>query len=504
MIRYSIRSVAFAIFTTGGGAIACDPGVAGDASSSTTAETITDTALVEEELFAGEEVRTSDGGPSDFLSKDEMERPMDVEKKEYERARIIESQMTATEREDLAFVASSRGWTQDEATLKVGWQPRFAELLEELRVAYPEDYAGAAALQDWDEFQAFIAFRADVPEFVAHDHRLRGIKIDLRGHQGHSEQQLVRRARQVHHALRDAGFRKVATAPDIESGSIDVQLAPHEKHTHHSATMRMLPTEARAADVRIHLVDDLPVEYEAVYGGAGASGCTAAFAVKSGLTTGMATAGHCGNVQFFRNQANASVSSTFQGEHEGSWGDFQWHTLASDTPSHFFYSNGSKTLREAWAVGNAFTGQTLCHFGITTGYKCNEVRKVNISVVGHDDVVSMKGGVTEPGDSGGPWFYGNTLYGVHTGTHWWFGKRSYFTQAKFLDEALGVTPLLCEYRKTCTEWECGHVQVECGRTLNCGACNGPCEGSVCTDGECCPKTGICSDGNYCALPADIP
>lgn len=426
--------------------------------------------------------------------------PTDRKETEEERLRLIQSQMTAAEMEDVAFVARSRGWTMAEATLKIGWQPRFAELLEELRTAYPDDYAGAAALSDGSALQAFIAFRADVPESVAQDHRLRGIRVDLRGHRGYSEQQLERRTREVHQALRDAGFLKVVTAHDIESGLIEVQLAPHERFTNHSGTMHLLPDEARAADVRIQLVDDLPVGYDAVYGGASTSTCTAAFAVKSGIVTGMATAGHCGNSQSFQGTLNGETSSTFQSEHEGSWGDFQWHTLSSDVPSHFFYSNGSKTLREAWSVGNAFEGQTLCHFGRTTGYKCNQVRKVNISVVGHHWVVSMKDEVTKPGDSGGPWFFGNALYGVHTGTHWaWFKIRSYFTQAKHIDEALGVTPVLCESRKTCYEWECGHVKVECGRTLNCSECGEPCEGSVCPDGYCCPQSGTCSNGSLCAL-----
>lgn len=425
---------------------------------------------------------------------------MGVEEMEYERARLIESQMTATEREEVAFVASMRGWTHDEATLKIGWQPRFAELLEELRAAYPDDYAGAAALPDGHEFQAFIAFKGDMPESIARDHRLRGIRVDLREHQGQSEQQFERHAREVHRALRNTGFRKLVTAPDIESGIIEVQLAPHEKHLNHSDTMRMLPDEARAADVRIQLVDDLPIEYELVHGGATTSSCTAAFAVMGAAGIGMATAGHCGNAQSFQNHAGTWISSMFQSEYEGSWGDFQWHTLSGDTPSHFFFSNSSMTPREAWAVGSAFDGQTLCHFGRTTGYKCNEVRKVNISVGGHDYVISMKDDVTEPGDSGGPWFSGNTLYGVHTGIHWaWFKDRSFFTQAKHIDEALNVTPVLCEYRTICYAWECGQVQVECGKTLNCGACNGPCEGSVCSDGSCCPSNGICPDGLYCPL-----
>jgi hypothetical protein len=91
-----------------------------------------------------------------------------------------------------------------------------------------------------------------------------------------------------------------------------------------------------------------------------------------------------------------------------------------------------------------------------------------------DRVVSMKSHVTAGGDSGGPWFSGNTLYGVHTGSHVaWFKQRSLFSQARYIDEALGVTPVLCEpYRSTCYSGECGDIAGGCGTTLYCGPCGG--------------------------------
>jgi hypothetical protein len=184
---------------------------------------------------------------------------------EYEVAREIERLMTPAEMEDTAFVAGERGWTLDQTIVKIGWQSRFADLLEEIRAAHPDDYAGAAALPDGHPFQAFIAFKADVPESVRSDPRLRVVKVDFRGHRGYSEREIEDRAREVHHALRDAGFQQLVTSYDLESSMIEVQLAPPSGHVNHADTKTMLPAQAQARDVRIELVDALPTEYEAVH-----------------------------------------------------------------------------------------------------------------------------------------------------------------------------------------------------------------------------------------------
>ena len=45
---------------------------------------------------------------------------------------------------------------------------------------------------------------------------------------------------------------------------------------------------------------------------------------------------------------------------------------------------------------------------------------------------------SEDGDSGGPWFYGSTAYGIHQGYWYYFPKvRDVFTPVDHIDEALG-------------------------------------------------------------------
>ncbi|MGI5146764.1 hypothetical protein ACQEVC_10325 [Plantactinospora sp. CA-294935] len=82
------------------------------------------------------------------------------------------------------------------------------------------------------------------------------------------------------------------------------------------------------------------------------------------------------------------------------------------------------------AVGNAPINSAVCHWGRTSGYRCSHVADTDTcrTLSGHrycgldvtDDDVSAGG------DSGGPWFFGNTARGGHSGAS--DGVASYFTR----------------------------------------------------------------------------
>jgi len=60
-------------------------------------------------------------------------------------------------------------------------------------------------------------------------------------------------------------------------------------------------------------------------------------------------------------------------------------------------------------------GQTLCFNGKTTHKHCQQVRQVSVCNGGACNLVQMGNHSTDVGDSGGPWFYSNTAYGIHQG-----------------------------------------------------------------------------------------
>ena len=183
-------------------------------------------------------------------------------------------------------------------------------------------------------------------------------------------------------------------------------------------------------------------------------------------------------------------------EHEGGWGDFQWHTTATDTfTDRFQYDTGVR--RQVWRVGTAIKGQTICRFGRTTGRQCDEVFKVNVSSGSADRQVLMTNDEAEGGDSGGPWYLGSSAYGVHRGSKWsWFKQRDVWSQLRYVDDAINVNVVLCQpWQTSCYPDDCGTVAVGCGQSLYCGSCGGCSSSSDCSAANECGSTGgVCEFG----------
>ena len=136
----------------------------------------------------------------------------------------LELGLTAAELEDLEFIAAERGWTRDEAIERIGWERRFDEAIAEIRAAYPDTFAGSAITPE-REYQAFVAFKDELPPDVVIHPRLLDLEIDFRGYRGFSEAGLHAQQLDVHHSLRAAGFKELISSYDIEDGWIDVSLA---------------------------------------------------------------------------------------------------------------------------------------------------------------------------------------------------------------------------------------------------------------------------------------
>lgn len=164
-----------------------------------------------------------------------------------------------------------------------------------------------------------------------------------------------------------------------------------------------------------------------IYGGLSVSTCTAGFSVQStsGLT-GVTTAAHCGNSQSITDPLGATYALTFQAEKYGSGYDWQWHTLAGATVTNTI-KDGNSTTRSItgqllWASQNV--GDAVCKFGKSSGYTCGQVTDKNYCFTQSDGttgchfikVESVPAGnaLSAPGDSGGPWFSGNTARGSHS------------------------------------------------------------------------------------------
>jgi hypothetical protein len=190
-----------------------------------------------------------------------------------------------------------------------------------------------------------------------------------------------------------------------------------------------------------------PLEEQWSGGGSFEATCTAAFPATRGNVFGVVTAGHC-----FENESTAPIS------YEGTF--IQGVTLPSVAIDDVAFVEllGSTTgltrtssiaKEPMYLARNPLVGESVCHYGITSGKKCSTVRSRfqmaelmgepvrNVAIVQHD--------VSEPGDSGGPWFSNTTnktAVGIHKGVLLFEGAvRSFFTMITSIS-LVGATLIL--------------------------------------------------------------
>jgi hypothetical protein len=211
----------------------------------------------------------------------------------------------------------------------------------------------------------------------------------------------------------EASYHRVRAAGIPSAGGVDVRANRAEVHVlrGNSASARAVLGEGDASVVE---VDDLPKEEIAMYGGLPISTCTTGFTVRNSAgTRGVSTAGHCGN-----SQTLSGYALTFRGEaYSGSY-DVQWHNASGHTyPNTIKVGSGTRSITGTRSRTSQTVGSQVCKQGKTTGYTCGTISTISYCASGACTWVRVAGNgvnLSEGGDSGGPWFSGNTAYGSHT------------------------------------------------------------------------------------------
>ncbi len=225
----------------------------------------------------------------------------------------------------------------------------------------------------------------------------------------------------------------LATFPDMSGTDVDVKtgevvLTVPAVGKARAAALTKVPALARrlGAAVRIDFIDS-PLTDQSVRGGSALTDCTSGFVVaNSAGTRGFVTAGHCGNTETYTDFDGTVTTSTFQSETFDADQDFQWHTTPQTEVPEFYADLitsarvlTGRRLRSSTAVGN-----TTCHRGATSGYSCGSVQSTTYQptyagacngFTCTSTYISVTGtGLTcAGGDSGGPWFNGQTAFGIH-------------------------------------------------------------------------------------------
>ncbi len=155
--------------------------------------------------------------------------------------------------------------------------------------------------------------------------------------------------------------------------------------------------------------------------------CTTGFTVATAgaATTGVATAGHCRDLDRYHGPAGNAADINFRDRHQGAYGDVEWFTTPNDPDRKEFYVNFGGTnphpVTSVSGEGSLNRGDFFCGFGRASGLGCANIRRVTMDcrypdpdgLVGR--MVQMDDNTKTFGDSGGPWFGGNTAAGIHSG-----------------------------------------------------------------------------------------
>lgn len=284
------------------------------------------------------------------------------------------------ELEDLRFVADELGITEAEAVTRIGWRSEFSDVMDDIRGASPVDFTRAAITGD---ATAWVAFMGDAPAgaqdlintFKAN---YPNITVELRTGTGFNESQIQSAVPAAHYAVfRSSGVSDASSSFDFESRRIIIR-AKLDEGTPVGETLTRLQSSAEQAVTdalgpeflqRINIAMEtkqdtgiLDSDTEHI-GGESLAHCTSGFAVVDlEGETGISTAGHCGNYLYDDGHA-----LTWQDEHEGDYGDFQWHTDPQPKTQPFTRANqirlsfsgdpSSVWVIRKWETGCAGTGR---------------------------------------------------------------------------------------------------------------------------------------------------
>ncbi|WP_130413347.1 hypothetical protein [Xylanimonas ulmi] len=370
----------------------------------------------------------------------------------------IDDSISTAEMQDLRLVAEQNGISLDEAIDRYAWNDNFSLVVDTIRKAHPESFTGAEIV---DAGHAWISFKGPAPNVAAVLDPFAKIaptvEVEVRADEGYSEHQLEKSIESVHYAIYGSpGVRQAATSFDTDTRTIvttvvltDPERASAAADLNETAQATLAAVSTSDADIaaavtvarNATLGGDDSASYH--YGGEVLSGCTSGFGTRASSSTsgtrGIATAGRCGN-----SQGDDGYTLTSRGGHQGTHGDFQWHTGGA-THSDDFYAGTATvtetTLRDVSGSGAPTVGQTPCKNGATNHASCQEVRKLGDCRDSMCNLVQMGARLAAGGDSGGPIYWGNTAYGLHSGRRYdpvAPFDRDQFARADRIDDALGI------------------------------------------------------------------
>lgn len=345
-------------------------------------------------------------------------------------AETPEKQSDGGLRRDAEEYAKAFGVSIDEALRRLELQRAIGELDAKLEEQEADTFAGLY-IEHEPEYRVVARFTRDgaatLQRYVA-DTALAGV---VHAEQAHSTMNELLRAQEAAlKAVRAQGLQVDGTL-DVRENVAEVRVLGHAA----AGAAQALRGLALPAQAKVTTVSKLmePEVSGTIVGGAtlrsfvsgGYYSCTGAFTVRNVNTgaRGVLTAAHCRddeNVWDYTD--NIWVQIRYQAGLHGGSHDVQWHTTPYVEDNMTWTGSNYREILGTKSRAYQTIGEWVCKYGITTGYTCGQINSKTyapsyIPNANATFVQMYRAGITlsSPGDSGGPWFYGNNAYGVHSG-----------------------------------------------------------------------------------------
>ena len=364
--------------------------------------------------------------------------------------------------QDVEILADQSGLLVADVEKAIAFQTRFSELAQKINERFPDKISGLW-VEPVPSTQGHMRFKGKIPNEIRallKEHSLE-TKVKMRGNDKLSLGDQLRRVNIMAQSLLDMGYKNAMTAFNQQTQTIEstVQLGigkakPNKKAL--VAQMRKQLQQHKGQKEESRFVDNRALEFseeelslKAVSGYApmitfehsrggnwlrddGFRECTSGWAVSGGSGDGIITAAHCTGLNQFEEPGVPLYSMTWRGQHLGPLGDTEYHTTTHIEPAEFYASSGQIREVNAWHWTWSMPGSAVCRYGRSSNIRtCNHtVLNIGVTVnqngtlVGSMVTASNHSGIG--GDSGGGWSWGNTAWGIHSGSIW-NGTTSVFT-----------------------------------------------------------------------------
>lgn len=338
--------------------------------------------------------------------------------------------LTAEEVEDLTRYAKQVGADPEQEINGARGVEQFASVVETLQNEFPDIFVGEMWDPPWSTAaRAAVTVNEDPPARFIEELETVGVPIDIVVKRLPTRVERLKATETAHNAVREfLQSDQVFTIADQDTGAITVRATapPDDRATLQASAkshIRQAFNEQQLTrfTVNVELVTDPVVVDES--GGYRLSGCTGGYSVKKVqkktgaiIGWGISTAAHCSGMTTYNGRAiTAGASNTSA--------DVRWYQYNSGTDTALFQYQLGMT-RNVTTVANPVLNQRICDFGYgTVDYGgggnpsglCAYVAATGSCTATTCSKVVMDSKVTVGGDSGGPWYFGSTAKGIHSG-----------------------------------------------------------------------------------------